>query len=221
MKELFKMALVLAAFFASTFILIKVFGLLSIDDIKSWLTLASQVNYIFVSLVVISLLFLDLFIAVPTLTITLLAGYFLGFTVGALSVFVGFMLAGLSGYAISRYYGVGLLEKIYKDKSKLDEMQSIFTKHGATVLIMCRAMPILPEVSCCLSGANKMPFFRFLFFFLVGTVPYLLIATYVGSQSTLENPKPAIFGAISISLVMWFAWFVFYKKLKKGAINES
>ena len=144
MKELLTTALILAIFFASTFVLIKVFGLFSIDDVKLlWLAQASEVHYLYVAFIVILLLFADLFIAVPTLTITILAGYFLGFAFGALSVFVGFMLSGLVGYTLSRRYGSSLLQKIYKDQGKLDEMQSIFTKHGPTVLIMCRAMPIL------------------------------------------------------------------------------
>ena len=216
MKELLKTALVLAAFFASTFILMKLLGLLSVDDVKVWLTKASQINYYYVSFIVVSLLFLDLIIAVPTLTVSLLAGYFLGFPLGALTVFIGFMLSGVTGYLISRRYGLALLERIYKEPQKLHEMQSIFTQYGATVLIMCRAIPILPEVSCCLSGANKMPFLRFLTFYMIGSVPYLLIATYAGSQSSLDNPKPAIFTAITLSLILWGAWFFFFKKFNNN-----
>jgi uncharacterized membrane protein YdjX (TVP38/TMEM64 family) len=156
-------------------------------------------------------------VAVPTLTITILAGYFLGFALGALSVFVGLMLSGLGGYFISRHYGSSLLKKIYKDSNKLDEMSYIFTKHGTVLLVMCRAMPMLPEISYCLSGANRMPFLKFLLFFLIGTVPYLLIATYAGSQSSLENPTPAILAAIAISTTLWLAWFFFIQKIKRKA----
>ncbi len=218
MKELLKTGLILALFFASTFIVMKLFGILSVEDVKLWLEKASKIDYLYVSFAVVLLLFLDLFIAIPTLTITILAGYFLGFALGALSVFIGFMLSGVVGYFISRYYGLKLLQKIYKDPNKLNEMHHIFTKHGAVLLIICRAVPILPEVSCCLAGANRMPFFKFLLFFLIGTIPYLLIATYAGSKSSLENPLPAILVAIAISTILWLSWFFFIRKIKREHI---
>jgi len=222
MKELLKTAGILAIFFASTFLIIKSLGLFTIDDIELWLEKASKIDTLYVSLIVISLLFIDLFIAIPTLTTTLLAGYFLGFVGGALSVFIGFMLSGVVGYALSRRYGSALLQKIYKNPKKLHEMRNIFSEYGTTMLLICRAIPILPEVSCCLSGANKMPFSKFILFYLLGTVPYLLIATYAGSVSSLDNPKPAIFAAIGLSLVLWLSWFFFIKKIdKKGKIDEA
>ena len=214
MKELLKIVLVMMVFFMSIFLLMKVFGLFSIDDIKSWLSEVSEINHYYLILLIASLLLIDLFIAIPTLAVTILAGYFLGFALGALSVFIGLMFSGLIGYVLSRRYGSKLLLKIYKDQTKLDEMQYIFNKHGSTVLIMCRAMPMLPEISCCLSGANRMPFLKFILFYILGTVPYLLIATYAGSQSTLENPKPAILAVIGIFITLWIAWFFFYKKRK-------
>jgi len=198
--------------FMVIFLLMKLFGILSIDEIKYWLDEASQMSSYYLILLIVALLIIDLFIAIPTLMTIMLAGYFLGFALGALSVFTGLMLAGSIGYLLSRRYGSRLLSKIYKDQKKLDEMRYIFNKHGAATLIMCRAMPMLPEISCCLSGANHMPFLKFIFFYTLGTLPYLLIATYAGSQSSLENPEPAIFAMIGIFAILWVSWFLFYKK---------
>ena len=212
MKQLITIALILAAAFASTFIIIKTTGVLTIDDIKQWLTMASEINPVYVVLTVVVLLFADLFIAVPTLTICILSGYFLGWITGGLASTSGMMLAGIAGYWICRAIGPKLLMKIYKDPKKLAEMQNIFSEHSTSVILMCRAMPILPEVVSCLAGANKMSFFRFMAYDSISTIPYAFIAAYAGSTSSLAHPTPAFLTAIGISLTLWLSWLFFLRR---------
>jgi len=88
MKTLLKLFLSLAAVFASTFLIAKLFGLLSVAQIENWLGQAQQLSPLYVGSIVALLLFADLFIAVPTLTITILAGYFLGFPLDSGSLFL-------------------------------------------------------------------------------------------------------------------------------------
>lgn len=212
MKQLIIVASVLAAIFASTFLILNKTGLLTVENIEIALKAASSVNPVYVASIVVLLLFSDMFIAIPTLTISILSGYFLGFYAGGSSAFAGMFLAGLAGYCICWKFGPGLLLRIYKDQAKLNEMQRIFSEHGAVVLMMCRAAPILPEVSCCLAGATRMPFHKFLLFYVIATAPYAFIAAYAGSQSTLADPKPAILTAISMSLVLWVSWALFLRR---------
>ncbi|MBL4702449.1 MAG: VTT domain-containing protein [Phycisphaeraceae bacterium] len=214
MKQLITIGLTLAAIFMSLFILIKTTGILTLDDINSGLSAASYLHSIYVALTVIALLFADLFIAVPTLSVSILSGYFLGFFLGGISAMLGMMLAGVGGYMISWFCGPSLLLKIYNDQEKLDEMQDVFSKKGPTVLLICRAVPILPEVSCCLAGANRMSFTKFFFYYSIGTVPYAFIAAWAGSQSSINNPMPAILAAIGIFTFLWLAWFIVLRKNK-------
>lgn len=206
MRQLIYTALGLVAAFASTFLLIKWMGVLSVEDIKAFLTQAHQTDALYVAATIIALLVADLFIAVPTLTVTILAGYFLGFPLGFLASVTGLLTAGGLGYAISYTYGPSLLLKINKDEVKRGEMEAVFSRYGSLVLVICRAMPILPEVSCCLAGATRMRFVKFMAAFLVGTVPYALVASYAGSRSSLEDPKFAIFTAIALSALLMSAW---------------
>lgn len=212
MKQLITIALVLAAIFASTFIVIKLTGVLTVDDVKAALTTASEINPVYVSLVVIILLFSDLFIAIPNLTVCIFSGYFLGAVTGGISAMLGMLLAGVVGYFICWYYGPNLLLKIYKDPGKLQEMKEIFSEHGVMVLLTCRALPILPEVCSCLAGATRMPFWRFFLYYSISTIPYAFIAAYAGSKSTLNNPSPAIYTMIGISVVLWFSWLFFLRR---------
>lgn len=214
MKHLIYAALGLATVFASTFLIIKLTGVLSVEDIKAFLTQAHETAPIYVALAVIILLVADLFIAVPTLTVTILSGYFLGFPLGFLAGATGLLTAGTLGYAISYAYGPKLLHRINKNAEKQAEMESVFSRYGGLVLVICRAMPILPEVSCCLAGATRMRFSEFLAAFLLGTIPYALIAAWAGSKSSLEDPKPAILTAIGMSLFLAGAWMILLKRYK-------
>jgi len=215
MKDLLKIMLVLSLVFMSTFIIIKATGLFTFDDIQKLLEQAQQIHPGYLAVVVIALLFADLFIAVPTMTVSIMAGYFLGWPLGLAATISGFFLAGIVGYGISRRYGWRLLNYIYKDRERLKEMHNVFSMYGPIVLIICQAMPILPEVSCCMAGATRMSFYKFLAMYALGSIPYALITTYVGSISTLDKPTPVIIAAIGMSLLMWSAWWMLARRLQK------
>lgn len=215
MKSLMKIILIIFTFFASTFVLIKFTGVLTVEQIETWLMQAKELSPVYVGLLVVLLLFADLFIAVPTLTITILAGYFLGYPYGALAALLGVILAGVCGYTLSRYYGSTILGFLMKDENKRNDVIYSFKKHGVMMILLSRAMPILPETTACLSGMTRMPFSKFLVIWLISAIPYVLIAAYAGSISSIENPKPAIFAAIGISTLLWTLWFIYHRMQSK------
>ena len=203
----------MATCFAITFIIVKFTGILTIDQIEIWLTHAQNNSVLYVAVIICLLLFCDLFIAIPTLTVTIFSGYFLGHTMGAVVAFTGMFLAGICGYGLSRYYGEKLLTFLVKDQIKRSEAIKAFEQHGFVMILLSRALPILPEVSACLSGMTGMPIKKFIFAWLMSTLPYVLIATFVGSISSFDNPKPAIYGALGISLFLWTAWYCYHRKV--------
>lgn len=218
MKPLLKLGLGLGLIFASTFVIIKVMGWITADDIRAWLEAGQTASPHLVGMIVAGLLFADLFIAVPTLTVTLLSGYFLGFELGFLYALTGYWLAGGTGYVLSRLVGRRILHRISRDEQKLAEMDDLFQRHGMAVLSLARAVPILAEVSACLAGATKLPVRRFALGWAINSIPYAAIAAYAGSISDLQNPKPAIFTAIGLTAVLWGAWYLFNKRTK--ALNS-
>src|SRR5690606_41660994 len=100
-------------------------------------------------------------------------------------------------------------------------MDEIFARYGMTVLIICRALPMLPEVSCCMAGATRMPPARFALAYCLGSVPYALLVAGAGAASSLQNPQPAIFTAIGISLLLWGAWWLLLRDIKYRAKKLS
>lgn len=216
MKLLIKSVLILVAILTSTLLIIKFSGILTVEDIKEiFSNLKSQPSYILGALIVL-LLFVDLFIAVPTMTIIILAGYFIGFELAVFYTFIGLLSASLTGYFLSRKYGNKVLDKLSSNEEQKLQMTQLFNKHGVLVLVLSRAVPMLPEISSCLAGTCKMSLKRFLFAWSLGTIPYLCVIAYAGSISNLDNPMPAIYAAIGITVVFWFLWLIFMKinKLK-------
>lgn len=216
MKHLIKVILIIALLFALTFILAKTTGILNVEQIKTWLLQAKELSPYYVGGIVILLLFADLFIAIPTLTVITLAGYFLGFQYGAIAALIGLFLAGVSGYGLSHIFGERILKLLLKKEKARQEMRSTFIQHSFIMILLSRALPILPEVTACLAGMTKMKFSKFILAWSASTIPYVLIITYAGSISSIENPKPAIFTAIGISAILWMGWYLFNKKYKKA-----
>lgn len=220
MKTLIKLFLIIAVFFASTFVIIKVFDLITVDDIQHWLEMAQNISPLYIGLLVSLLLFADLFIAVPTLTICILSGYFLGAGFGALFSIIGVTLAGVTGHLLSRSAGRTLLEKFVREPEKLQEMEVTFQRHGFVMILISRALPILPETTACLSGLTRMRFSKFMLAWIISSYPYVVIAAYAGSISSLDDPKPAIFAAIALSAFFWVSWVVFLKHKSHGSKTD-
>lgn len=219
MKALLKFVILLGAFFTFTLLLFKVLGVLSVDDIKLWLEQALSISPWIVGLIIIGLLLIDLFIAIPTLSLTILSGFFLGLELGVTYSSIGMIGAGSLGYFVSRTNGERLLRFVTKDEEQVTEMKELFTKFGPVSLMLCRAAPMLPEVTSCLAGVTKMPYLRYLLFYLIGTLPYSIIAVYAGSISSIDNPAPAIFAFMGMFAGLTFIWIIFLyftKKRKKA-----
>ena len=214
MKHLLKVIVIIAAFFALTFLLLKTTGVLSVEQIKMWFIAAKELSPLYVGGIVVLLLFSDLFIAIPTMTVITLAGYFLGFRYGAIASIAGLIMAGVSGYWLSNFLGERIFDFLLKKETARQEAKETFRRHGFVMILLSRAMPILPEVTACLAGMTKMKFSRFLLAWCLSTIPYVLIVSYAGSVSSLENPKPAIYTAIGISATLWAGWYLFNKKRK-------
>lgn len=203
MKDLIRLAVILACIFGFTFFVINLTGILSLEDIEAALLYVSRIHPLWVGLLVAGLLWVDLLLSIPTIAVSLLAGYFLGWPLGALAVSGGLLLAGGSGYWLGRRYGLRLLARITPDPVRREVMTAIFSRYGVITLIVCRALPMLPEISCCLAGATRLPLSRFLPAYLLGSLPYAVVVTYAGSISSIDNPWPALIMAALLSLVLW------------------
>lgn len=221
MKHLFKIMLVIALFFAVTFLLVKATGVLSVEKIEMWLGQAKEVSPFYIGGIVVLLLLADLFIAVPTMTTIVLAGYFLGFRNAAIVSVIGLSLAGITGYGLSRMFGDRVFAFLLKKESARDEAKSTFRQYSVIMILLSRATPILAEVTACLAGMTRMKFSKFILAWSASTIPYALIISYAGSISSVENPMPAIYAAIGLSATLWTGWYLFNVGRRKSSFIQK
>jgi len=203
MRDLIRLTLILAAGFGCTFFLINLTGILTLADIEAALEWVSNIHPIWVFLLIAGLLWVDLILSIPTMAVSLLAGYWLGWGLAIPAVCTGLLLAGCSGYWLGHRFGLRLLTRITPDPVRREAMTAVFSRYGVVTLIVCRALPMLPEISCTLAGATRLPLIRFLAAYLLGSVPYAVVVTYAGSISSADNPWPALITAGVLSLVLW------------------
>lgn len=220
MKPLLKIMLTLGLFFTVMMVIFKLTGLLTVENIQLWMETAQSISPIYVAAIIVTLLFADLVMAVPSLTITILAGFFLGPVAGTVAAGSGMMLAGLSGYGLSRYKGEALVRFLIKDEAERLKAKQTFLDHGVIIILLSRAAPVIPEVSACMAGLTRMPFYRFLGAWSLSSIPYAAIAAYAGSVSSITNPMPAIFAAIFLSGASWIGWALFTRWKRKHEISK-
>lgn len=219
MKGMLKLMAMLALCFASTFLVLNATGLLTVDRVTYWLGAAQQTSPTLIGSIVVFLLFADLFVAMPTLTIMILSGFFLGPILGSVFSIIGLSLAGMSGYALSVRYGDRLARILIRDERELKKAVQSFKQFGVGTILLSRAVPILPEVSACMAGFTRMPKLRFAIAWGLSTVPYASIAAYAGSISTLSDPKPGIVTAITLTAFFWLGWLVYRSTVMNKGVS--
>jgi len=211
-KSLIKLYLIIIGFFALIFTLVNLTGLLSVADIKAYLNHIQNADKLKIFFVIVVLLSSDVFLSVPTILIVTYAGNILGFGLGTLAATFGMIMSGTIAYLLCRMTGNRMLKVLIKDEKQIDEVNSLFHKMGFSMLIIARALPMLPEATCCLSGMMRFNFLKFLGYYLLGTLPYAIVLTYLGSISSLDNPYPALMGIGGVYVVLYLIWFF---KLRK------
>lgn len=214
MHPILRISLILVAVFLSLLLLSRALGFFSLDQIQSWLNWAHAQDPLVLASIIIALLLLDLVFSIPTLTLALLAGYFLGFSHGAAVLLLGLGSAALVAYYTSRWRGDSAL-KLLLEQSEQERLRQDFQNHGSLMILLARSAPMLPEISYCLAGVSGMPVHKLMFWFLCGHIPYCLLLAYAGSQSQLSEPYPALAAVFSLYGLLWFsAWHLRRKRIK-------
>lgn len=206
MKPMLRIMAALFGLFMVIFLVGNLTGWITVSQVEGWLTWAGGINAWVVGIVIIGLLTLDMVLALPTILIVLLSGFFLGPVLGAAVSLIGVSLAISGGYLIGRLCGAGSLRYVIRDATEQKRLTQCFERHGPGLIILARGVPMMPEVTAILAGATRMSFSRFSALFLAGTVPFVSIAAVAGAHSDFNNPWPAIYGVMGLYSAIWGAW---------------
>jgi uncharacterized membrane protein YdjX (TVP38/TMEM64 family) len=213
-KSLIKLYLIIISVFVLIFIIVNLTGILSVGDIKNYLHQIEKADKTLIFAIVVLLLSSDVFLSVPTILIVTYAGNILGFAGGLAAATLGMLFSGIIAYILCRITGNKMLHILIKDKKQIDEVNSIFHRMGYGMLIIARALPMLPEATCCLSGMMRFNVLKFISYYLLGTLPYAFVLTYLGSISDRNNPYPAFTGIGLVYLVLYLLWYFKLKNQK-------
>ena len=206
MKDLLRIGLILGLAFASTFLIVRALGLLPEDGVIAWLESLRDIHPGWLMAGVVALLLLDLLIAVPTMTTILIAGWLLGPVLGGMTAALGLMLMGGIGYALGRIFGRTILQRLFKDDTRLAGVEAAFARNDLLTLAVCQALPILPELSATLAGIARMNPLRFALGYGLGVIPFAFIVAAGGAASTPDDLRPAILTVIAITAILLILW---------------
>lgn len=204
MRDLLKIAVVLALAFASTFVIATL--LLPEASLLDWLKRLRDVPVPWLMLAVVGLLVFDLVVAVPTMATILLAGWLLGPWLGGATAALGLMLMGAGGYGMGRIIGRRALRGLLRDEARLAAIETAFARNDVLTLAVCQALPILPELSATLAGIARTPPLRFAFGYGVGVIPFAFVVAAGGAASSPDDLRPAVLVVIGVSGGLLLAW---------------
>jgi len=216
LKHFAKLYLYIIGFFALIFLFMNLTGIMSVSDVKYYVEKVSRQSPEIIGLVIYLLLASDVFFSVPTIFLVTSSGYLLGFKWGLIVSVAGMFTSGLIARILCSIFGKKILGFVLGDDEKISEVHHLFQRFGPGILLIARALPMLPEATCCMAGINKMPWRQFVIYYLAGTLPYAAILVYLGSVSSKENPYPALAGIIGMYVILWTLWYWIMRKDKKN-----
>ena len=141
--------------------------------------------------------------------------------VGSLANLVGSWIA----YGIGYFGRVDLIEKhghrLFIKKHHLDWADSWFERHGDATVFFTRMLPIVRTFISLPAGVAKMPFWRFSLFTFAGSVPWVLMLTFIGKEagSQWEDWKDSLHYvdyAIAAMIVIGVVYLIVRARRRKG-----
>ena len=222
MKSIMKVSLILFTIFSSSFALNLYFDIITISKVSDFLKELGQSEHfvLSVSLAVIVILALDSIFAIPTITTILMAGFLLGPLYGALAASTGVLLAGTICY-LGGYYGGERFFKRILPSSEAQKLRVWFQSYGGISLLLARALPMFPEVLSCLAGISRTAWRKYFALFALGNIPFVFLAAYAGSISSLEKPYPALVVGLGLPTLGFLLFLLLRQRVNKVSHRDN
>ena len=118
----------------------------------------------------------------PAEVTNLVAGFTYGIPAAMAICLSGWLASAIGTYALGRYAGRPLLERL-SGEERLRAAEALIERGGWPVLIAVRLVPIVPYSPVgYVAGAANVPFLRFTWTTLVGSIPLVAIVVALGSR---------------------------------------
>ena len=137
-----------------------------------------------VSAWVIGLLAADMFLPVPSSAVITYAGGVLGVLTGTVVSWIGLSIGAIGGFGLARVFGETIARQ-FSESEDIERMSRFTQRHGATALVLTRALPILAEACVLMLGAGRLSWRQFLWPMLVSNL--LLALTYAACGAFFQG----------------------------------
>lgn len=198
---------VAGAIILSKLLIENVLGIRSDSLIESWMGRAGTGS----AVVMISLLAADLFLPIPSSLIMVLSGAAFGVLWGSIFSLVGSIGGEWLGFELVRRYGRRASSKMVGD-DELERLSRVFARHGAAVVVVTRALPVVMETMSVVAGLSNMNRGAFLIASLLGTAPIVVVYAYAGAVS--RQTGSLIPGVIMLVAVAGLGWIVYRARIQ-------
>ena len=128
----------------------------------------------------------DIVLPLPATGIMALLGKVYGFWLGTLFSFWGSFLAGMIGYLVARLFrerGAFWLVTA----TDLDNFKVLFERWGVVTILVCRALPVLPEVTTVMAGLAGMSLRKFVPALFGGSLVTAVVFTGLGMMGADDS----------------------------------
>lgn len=162
----------------------------------------------------------DVVLPVPGTVVMSALGWIYGAIVGGLIAAAGSVCAGLMGYGLCRAMGEGVARRLLGDLD-FEKGKVLFGRGGAWMVVLSRALPILPEAVACTAGLVRMPFGRFFGALVCGSAPMGFLFAWIGAEGR-DAPGWALGFSLLVPAVFWglARRLIFRSKMADGGKEE-
>jgi uncharacterized membrane protein YdjX (TVP38/TMEM64 family) len=168
--------------------------------VESWMARAGTGGG---AIAVVTLLAADLFLPIPSSLVMVLSGAIFGVLWGSVFSLMGSIGGEWLGFELVRRYGRRASSKMVGD-DELERLSRVFARHGAAVVVVTRALPVVMETMSVVAGLSKMNRGSFLVASLLGTAPIVVVYAYAGAVSRQTGSLvPAIIMLIAVAGLGW------------------
>ncbi len=129
---------------------------------------------------VVGLLASDILLPIPSSVVSTAAGAQLGIVVAVAASWIGMTAGACLGFALARRFGRSLAAR-FASLDDLNELDALAVRHGATIVVATRALPVLAEAAVLVVGTTRMAWRPFLLATMLSNAGIALVYAALGA----------------------------------------
>ncbi len=169
------------------------------DQVTAWLDPPPPAGVL--AALVVGLLASDILLPIPSSVVSTAAGAQLGIAAASVASWLGMTAGACLGFALARQFGRSLAAR-FASRDDLDELDALAERHGATIVVATRALPVLAEAAVLVVGTTRMAWRPFLVATMLSNLGIALVYATLGSLARSEGELPlALVASVALPLL--------------------